>query len=86
MAVDPQVLRKLQRLENPVQLKGALSDLCRPFGQVVRLEVFPVGENGFVCLVDLGSTGQNAALRRELGGFSFGGSVGFRIPASRDEN
>lgn len=82
--VDPQVLEKLQGLGRE-QLKEALTDLCRPFGQVKRMEMHSDGKGGFICLVDLASLGETAAVCRQLGAFTFGHSAGFRIPAKGDK-
>lgn len=41
---------------------------------------------GYVCLVDLASPAQSATLRRELGGFYFGRSVGFLFPAKDEKS
>jgi len=82
--VNTRFFEKLEGLKDPAQLKVAVADLCSPYGEVKWVDVFPVGNEGFVCLVQLSSRGQNAALCSALGGFLFGWSVGFRIPGRLD--
>jgi hypothetical protein len=83
--VDLEVLEKLQG-RDWAQLEKALPDLCRPFGQVKRMEMYPDGKGGYICFVDLASLGGTAALCRQFGAFSSGHSAGFRIPAKQDKN
>jgi len=85
MGLDSQVLEKLQGLGRN-QLREALADLCRPYGEVSRMEIYSTDAEGFVCFVELATLGETAALCRRLGAFTFGHSAGFRIPAKRDKS
>jgi len=79
--LDPEVLRRLQGLDR-IHLREAIAEVCRPFGELKRIEIYPDGKGGFMCFVDLVSLGGTAALCRGLGAFTFGHSAGFRIPAT----
>ena len=79
-ALAPHVVEKLRGLRDTSQIKSAFTELCSPYGAIVRIEVIPDGWDAFICYVDLGSVGANAAMCRELEGFPVGTSVGFYIP------
>lgn len=84
-AVSQEILRKLSGIRNTGEIRQWLAGLCRPYGEIVRIEIEPDGDDAYICLVDMATAAQNAALVRELGGFSYGLGVGFRIPMIRDD-
>ena len=61
-------------------MRIVLTRLCRPFGAIVSIEVVDTAKDDYLCIVELETRGQNAALCRGLGGFPFGEAVGFYIP------
>lgn len=82
--VNVEVLQKLQGLHHAFGVREALAEICRPYGDIVRIEVEPEGDGAYICLVDLATAGQNAALCETLGGFSYGRGVGFHISVTRE--
>ncbi len=82
--MNVEVLQKLKGLRHAFGVREALAEFCRPYGDIVRIEVEPDGDDAYICLVDLATPGQNAALCRQLGGFSYGRGVGFHISVRRE--
>lgn len=80
----PEVLERLKGIRDTWKMRDAIAELCRPFGEIVRIDVERDGDGALICLVDMAKVGQNAALSRHLGGFSYGLGVGFRIPVAGD--
>lgn len=75
-----EALEKLKGIHRPWKIREALAEMCREFGEIVRIEIEPDGTGAYICLVDMATVGQNAALVRGMGGFAYGLGVGFRIP------
>jgi hypothetical protein len=82
--VNEEVLQRLQGLHHAFGVREALAEICRPYGDIVRIEVEADGDGAYICLVDLATAGQNEALCRTLGGFSYGRGVGFHISVRRE--
>ena len=82
--MNAEVLQKLQGLRHAFGVREALAEICRPYGEIVRIEVEPAEEGAYICLIDLATAAQNAVLCRTLGGFSYGPGVGLHISVRRE--
>jgi len=80
-AVNRESLKKLAGLSDIEELRQAVDELCMPFGGVRSMTLSRVrNADSYLCLVSLNTPSLHSAMKRRLGGFSFGHSVSFMIP------
>jgi len=81
-AVNRESLKKLAGLSDIEKLRQAVDELCIPFGGVRSMTLSRVSNaDSYLCLVSLNTPSLHSAMQRRLGGFGFGHSVSFMIPA-----
>jgi len=81
-AVNRESLRKLAGLSDIEELRQAVDELCMPFGGIRSMTLSRINNaDKYLCLVSLNTPSLHSAMKRRLGGFSFGHSVSFILPA-----
>ena len=79
--MNENALKQLSEISTAEGLRKAVRNLCLPYGEVSRIDMFPLADDeGYMLFVELVSPHLHVTLISELGGIDFGNRVAFRIP------
>ena len=85
--MNEKALKQLAGISSAEGLRTAVRKLCLPYGDVSRIDLFPLPDDeGYMLFVELVSPTLHPTMINELGGVDFGNSVAFRIPFKQPPN